>query len=162
MPAWAHEQETRLGRGNQRSWGWSTPGRVETRVGRWSACGEGRHPVSGRGDGARSPGSSASWASQGLSGKEPTCQRRRHKRPRFDASVGKIPWSRNRQPAPVLLPGESHGQRSLGATVHGRRESDTTYLLTRPHASTAGGVGLIPGRGTKIPQAEWPKKILFK
>ena len=83
-------------------------------------------------------------------------------RPRFDASVGKIPWSRKRQPAPVLLPGESHGQRSLGAIVHGRKESDTTYLLTRLHASTAGGVGSIPGEGTKIPQAEWPKKILFK
>ena len=24
------------------------------------------------------------------------------------------------------------------------------------HASTAGGTGLIPGRGTKIPQASWP------
>ena len=28
--------------------------------------------------------------------------------------VGKIPWSRVHQPTPVFLPGESHGQRSLG------------------------------------------------
>jgi len=27
--------------------------------------------------------------------------------------VGKIPWRRKWQPTPVLLPGESHGQRSL-------------------------------------------------
>ena len=32
---------------------------------------------------------------------------------RFDSWVRKIPWSRKRQPTPVVLPGESHGQRSL-------------------------------------------------
>ena len=31
----------------------------------------------------------------------------------FDPWVRKIPWRRKRQPAPVFLPGESHGQRSL-------------------------------------------------
>ena len=41
--------------------------------------------------------------------------------------VGKIPWRRKWQPTPVFLPGESHGQRSLGATVHGvTKESDMT------------------------------------
>ena len=45
-----------------------------------------------------------------LSGKEPTCQCRRHG---FDPWVGKIPWRRKWQPTPVFLPGESHGQRSL-------------------------------------------------
>ena len=49
----------------------------------------------------------------GDSGKEPTCQCRRHKRLGFDPWVGKIPWRRAGQPTPVLLPGESHGQRSL-------------------------------------------------
>ena len=29
----------------------------------------------------------------------------------------KIPWRRAWQPTPVFLPGESHGQRSLAATV---------------------------------------------
>ena len=27
--------------------------------------------------------------------------------------VGKIPWRRERQPTPVFLPGDFHGQRSL-------------------------------------------------
>ena len=49
----------------------------------------------------------------GTSGKEPTCQCRRHKRCGFDPWVGKIPWRRERQPTPVFLPGESHGKRSL-------------------------------------------------
>ena len=45
-----------------------------------------------------------------LSGKEPTCQCRRH---RLDPWVVKIPWTRKWQPTPVFLPGKSHGQRSL-------------------------------------------------
>ena len=49
----------------------------------------------------------------GTSGKEPACQCRRHKRHRFDPCVRKIPWKRARQPIPVFMPGESHGQRSL-------------------------------------------------
>ena len=48
-----------------------------------------------------------SWC---LSGKETTCQRRRH---RFDPWVGKMPWRRKWQPAPVFLPGKPYGQRSL-------------------------------------------------
>ena len=31
----------------------------------------------------------------------------------FDPWVGMIPWRRAREPTPVFLPGESHGQRSL-------------------------------------------------
>ena len=62
-----------------------------------------------------------------LSGKESACQCRRHG---FDPWVGKIPWSRKWQPTLVLLPGESHGQRSLaGYSPWGRRESDMTYRL---------------------------------
>ena len=34
-------------------------------------------------------------------------------RPGFDLWVGKIPWRRAKQPTPVFLPGESHGQRRL-------------------------------------------------
>ena len=49
----------------------------------------------------------------GVSGKEPTCQCRRHKRCWFDPWVRTIPWRRAWQPTPVFLPGESHGQRSL-------------------------------------------------
>ena len=32
---------------------------------------------------------------------------------RFNPCVGKIPWRNKWQPTPVLLPGESHGQRNL-------------------------------------------------
>ena len=35
-------------------------------------------------------------------------------RPEFHPWIGKIPWRRKWQPAPVFLPGESHGRRSLG------------------------------------------------
>ena len=49
----------------------------------------------------------------GTSGKEPTCQCRKHKRHGFYPWVRKIPWRRAWQPSPVFLPGESHGQRNL-------------------------------------------------
>ena len=49
------------------------------------------------------------------------------RRPGFDPWVGKIPWRRKWQFTPVLLPGKSHGQRSLvGYRPWGRKESDTT------------------------------------
>ena len=39
-------------------------------------------------------------------------------------------WRRKWQPTPVLLPGESHGGRSLvGCSPWGRKESDTTERL---------------------------------
>ena len=47
------------------------------------------------------------------------------RRPGFNHWVSKIPWRRKRQPTPVCLPGESHGQRSLGATVHSVAKSWT-------------------------------------
>ena len=44
--------------------------------------------------------------------------------------VGKIPWRKTREPSPVFLPEESHGQRSLiGYSPWGRKESDTTERL---------------------------------
>ena len=53
------------------------------------------------------------------------------RRPGFDPWVGKIPWRRKWQSTPVLLPGKSHGQRSLvGYSPWGREESDMTE---RPH-----------------------------
>ena len=48
-------------------------------------------------------------------------------RPGFNPWVGKIPWRRKCQPTPVLLPGKSHGWRSLvGYSPWGHKESDTT------------------------------------
>ena len=58
-------------------------------------------------------------------GKESGCQCWRCKRRGFDPWVGKIPWRRAWQPTPVLLPGESHGQRSLlGYSPWGHKQSD--------------------------------------
>ena len=61
----------------------------------------------------------------GASGKEPTCQCKRFKRCRFDPWAWKIPWRRAWEPTPVFLPGESHGQKSPVATVHGVTQSQT-------------------------------------
>ena len=70
-----------------------------------------------------------------LSGKESDCQCRRRE---FSSWSGKIPWRRAWQPTPVLLPGESHGQRSLaGYSPWGRKESETAEQL---HMSTPGNL----------------------
>ena len=63
--------------------------------------------------------------SGGASGKEPACQCRIHRRCGCDPWVGKIPWRRAWQLSPVFLPGESHGQRNLEATVHSVAKSWT-------------------------------------
>ena len=55
----------------------------------------------------------------------------------------KIPWSRKRQPTPVLLPRKFHGQKSLAVySPEGCKESDTTehagmhvYILIYTHIS---------------------------
>ena len=65
----------------------------------------------------------------GASGKEATCQCRRHKRRGFNPWVRKIPWRREWQPIPVFLPGESHVPRSLaGYSPWGNRELDMTEV----------------------------------
>ena len=69
----------------------------------------------------------------GTWGKEPACQCRRHKKCRFDPCVGKIPWRRAWQPTPVFLPRESHGQRLVGYSAWGHKESDMTEARTLWH-----------------------------
>ena len=50
----------------------------------------------------------------------------RDMRHRFHPWVRKIPWKRAWQPAPALLPGESHGQRTLeGYSPRDQKELDT-------------------------------------
>ena len=50
---------------------------------------------------------------------------------RFNPWVGKIPWRREWQPAPVFLPGKFHGQKNLvGYSPWGHKESDMTEQLT--------------------------------
>ena len=49
----------------------------------------------------------------------------------FDPWVGKIPWRRKWQPAPIFVPEKFHGQRSLADySPWGRKESDTTKQLS--------------------------------
>ena len=52
------------------------------------------------------------------------------RRPQFNSWVRKILWRRKWQPIPGLLPGKSHGQRSLvGCSPWGLEESDMTERL---------------------------------
>ena len=50
----------------------------------------------------------------GTTGKDRACQCSIYKRCRFDPRVRKSPWRRKWQLAPVFLPGNFHGQKSLG------------------------------------------------
>ena len=72
----------------------------------------------------------------GTSGKEPSCQCKRHKRHGFNSCLGKILWRRKWQPTPVFLPGEPHGQRSLAEYPWGCKESDTTEQQQNGSEST--------------------------
>ena len=52
----------------------------------------------------------------------------------FNPWVRKIPWRQKQQPTPVLLPGKSHGQRSLaGYSPLGHKELDMTEQLSTAH-----------------------------
>ena len=51
-----------------------------------------------------------------------------YKRHEFNPLGRKIPWRRAWQPTPVLLPGESHGQRNLAAIAQGLQELDKTKV----------------------------------
>ena len=54
----------------------------------------------------------------------------------FHPWVGKIPWRRKWQPTPVLLPGKSHGWRSLvGYSSWGCKESDMNVMHAHSSAS---------------------------
>ena len=61
-------------------------------------------------------------------------QCRRHRSCGFSPWVREIPWRQKQQPTPVLLPGESHGQRSLAATVHRVTKSQTWLKRPSMHA----------------------------
>ena len=93
--------------------------------------------------------------SNSTNGKEPTGQCRRRKRCRFDPWVGKIPWRKSRQPTPVFLPGESHGQSSLaGYSPWGHKELDTTEQLITHKSSPR------PQRAHEFPRAAVTKNTL--
>ena len=68
------------------------------------------------------------------------------KRCRFNPWVGKIPWRKAWQLAPVSLPGKSHGQRSLaGYSLWGvAKELDMTWLLNENKVYLGDIAGLTP------------------
>ena len=71
------------------------------------------------------------------SGKESACQCRTPKRRRFEPCIGKLPWSRKRQPTPAFLLGKSHERRGrTGYGPWGRKESETTEQLSTRKAHT--------------------------
>ena len=73
--------------------------------------------------------------------------------------VGKIPWRSKWQLTLEFLPGEFHGQRSLGATVHGvTKESDTTEWLT--FTSSLSGCFIL--LETTAKQQEMFKSLMIK
>ena len=75
--------------------------------------------------------------SRWCSGKEPACQFRRPESQGFNAWVWKIPWSGALQPAPVL-PGESHGQRSLISYYKPQGCRESNVLEATQHTCTPG------------------------
>ena len=83
----------------------------------------------------------------GTGWKEHTCQCRRHKRCSFNPWVGRIPWRRARKPTPVFFPGESLGQRNLGAIVHRVSKSRTRLKRLSMHAG-------CPEKGPQGPLGE--------
>ena len=86
---------------------------------------EGRPCGKGRDWGSPAPGPSACRLELGVLGRVVSWQTvgvcLRHRRPGLNPWVGKIPWRREWHPTPVLLPGKSHGWRSLvGCSPWGR------------------------------------------
>ena len=69
-------------------------------------------------------------------------------RPGIDYCVGKIPWRRKWQSTPALLPGKSHGRRSLiGYSPWCHKESDTNERLhfhfhSHPYMNTGKTIAL--------------------
>ena len=61
----------------------------------------------------------------GLAGKESTCNAVDTGDSGLFPRLRRFPWRRKWQTTSVSLPGESHGQRSLAATVHGVAKSRT-------------------------------------
>jgi len=63
----------------------------------------------------------------------------------FIPGWGRFPWRRKRQPTPVFMPGQSHGQRSfVGYSPWGRKESDTSERLSTRSCTPRGYPESLP------------------
>ena len=82
----------------------------------------------------------------------------------FDPWVRKIPWRRKQQPTPVLLPGKSHGQRSLaGYSPWGCKELDRTeHIRTHAHTHTHLSFGLNSSLKLKWPLSSFAPSVQFQ
>ena len=73
----------------------------------------------------------SSQTQQGEDQKEAKVKEDKNRTAGFNPWVGKTPWRREWHPTPVLVPGESHGQRRLaGYSPWGHKESDTIERLS--------------------------------
>ena len=79
------------------------------------------------------------------SGKESTCQCRRHQGCEFNPWVRRIPWSRKWQLTPVPLPGKFYGQRILaGHSPWGRTvERDRVCACVHTHTHTCSKINIV-------------------
>ena len=73
---------------------------------------------------------------------------------------GRFPWRRKQQPTPVFLPGKSHGQRSLVATVHGGHRVGHSLATEHSHKVLKCQQGkhehiLVSERKKQVLQASW-------
>ena len=76
---------------------------------------------------------------------------------------GEDPWRRKWQPTPVLLPGESHGQRSLeGHSPWSRKESDTTQQLNNNNLVAPAPNAEEDRFSTELPWHHWQRPTAHK
>ena len=82
--------------------------------------------------------------------------RLQYRRCRFDPWLRKIPRRKPQQPAPVFLPGESHGREAWWATVRGVRVAKSQALLKQLSTHQQLGLSLLRAqvRGTKTLQKQ--------
>ena len=126
---------------------------------------EGRHPASGSGDGAGSPGSSAaSWASQGAHWHRTHLPVQETWEPPVRClGPEDSPGAGNGTPLQCCYLENPMDRGAWGLQSMGSQRVRHNLLAvqgSRLHVSTAGGMRSVPGRRTKIPHAEWPKVFL--
>ena len=73
------------------------------------------------------------------------------------SGLGRFPWRRAWKPAPVFLPGESHGQRSLvGYSPWSCKELDTPeHALTFTAVRTRGGPKAEQPEAVRVMRLRW-------